>query len=110
MSNKQVFNLLPPFGKRSSVENISQYARYGDIEIEVSKDDVFKSMLAIPVFSNTGLAIRSFFRDFSQARPGVLNKREKETNIFQQKGLRGDWYEKMDIPHPKFFHRRIIGH
>lgn len=101
-----VFNLLPPFGNKKQMENVGQY-RAVDIEKDATDDTFLKSLFSLPFFTNTGMFFRSCMHP--DVNTSVTNKMDfgyKNSNRMKK----SIYHPMPDIPHAKFFHRRIIGH
>jgi len=67
------------------------------------------SVLSLPMFSNIGLVVKSTLKYFPPRLIPGLTVIKKMTSS-KSKQFQNEEYKVMDIPHPKFFHRRIIGH
>lgn len=104
---KAIFKMLPPFGMEKESDISKSNAKKRDIENRTTSSNFLKSFFSLPFFGNTGFYLKTYFKP--QVR---MNKKVPTEEMMEIERGMGKYkkYTRKDIPHPKFFHRRIIGH
>jgi hypothetical protein len=116
MNNKNVFYLTPLFGGQATDDCPDEVNK---VEKSVVDDGVFSSVARFASSTNIAMALRmkktamkDFLRDFGvvAAKGGSHIKRVVKLSHPAINVIKTDYQRLELIPHPKVFHRRILGH